>query len=275
MSASPPSSSSSPSTSSSRHITAMTQLTMLFQTQLAILLRARKTIALLVVQLIPALAALFYIVFNDIDGLTLFRNIVEHVSFPFLIPLTALFFGGPTIVDEMEGRTLTYLTLRPIQKPIIYLGKLLAAWVVGTLVVVIPTLVLAIVCVASSDDMAGLLMSMGQILGAASLGVICYTSIFALLGALFTTSLISSVVYFVIFEIVFAVLPILELLSVRYYLRTVAEFNVADRLGMLDKLVLDKPIVFPIWAAILILLTLSLGTTLVGSYVFKERQYVV
>ena len=65
---------------------------------------------------------------NAQDGLMLFKDIVSIVSLPFLVPLAALFHGGPAIVDEMEGRTLTYLTLRPIPRPAIFLGKSQYGW---------------------------------------------------------------------------------------------------------------------------------------------------
>lgn len=244
-------------------------------TQIKLLARARKTIALLIIQLIPALAALFYVVFRDTDGLTLFRNIVDHVSFPFLIPLTALFYGGPAIVDEMEGRTLTYLTLRPVPKPLIYIGKITAGGVVGAVLVTIPTLVLFLVCLATSDDLSATVASLPPLLAASTLGVLTYTAIFGALGAIFASSLISSVIYFVMFEMVLAVLPVLELLSVRYHLRTVADLNAADRLGVLDQFILSKPLILPIWAGALILCVVMLGAIALGSTVFKEKQYVV
>jgi len=105
--------------------------------------------------------------------------------------------------------------------------------------------------------------------------VITYASIFALLGAMFTTSLISGIIYFVVFEMIFAALPVLELLSVRYHLRTIAEFNTSDRLGLLDQLILDKPLVLPLWAGILIVLVLTLGTAAAGAYTFQEKEYRV
>ena len=258
-----------------RSISHVAQLKTLLLAQLKLMLRQRKTIALLIVQLIPALAALFYVVFGEVDGLTLFGRVLEYVSFPFLVPLTALFYGGPTIVDEMEGRTLTYLTLRPIARPVIFLGKLLAGCILGALLVALPTFVLFVVCLASSEDLGASALSMLQSIGAATFGVICYTAIFAALGALFARSLISGIIYFVIFEMVLAVLPVLELLSVRYYLRTLAEFNAGARLGMLDQFVLDKPIVFPIWGAALILLGVTIAASAAGALIFKEKQYVV
>ncbi len=263
------------STAPTRNFSTASMLGTLTKVQLKFLLTSRKTIALGVVQLLPAIAALVYVLYQDVDGLTMFRNIVETVTFPFLVPLAALFYGGPTIVDEMEGRTLTYLTLRPIPKPVLYMGKLLAGWIVGALVVIVPMFVLFFVSVAASDDFAATVASMGQLSLAAGLGVICYASIFALLGAIFAKSLISGIIYFVIFEMICATLPVLELLSVRYYLRVIAEFNAGDRLGMLDKLILDEPIVFPLWVGVVVILIAITAACATGATVFREKQYHV
>lgn len=258
-----------------RNISTGAIFTSLLGVQLKQLLRSRKTIALLVVQLLPVIAALVYVIFKDVDGLTMFRNIVEDVTFPFLIPLAALFYGGPTLVDEIEGRTLTYLTLRPVAKPVLYAGKLVAGWIVGGLVVIVPMFVLFLVSLATSNDLAATIGSMGQLSLAAGLGVITYCSIFALLGALFATSLISGIIYFVMFEMVFAALPVLELLSVRYHLRTVAGFNTGDRLGFLDKLILDQPLIIPLWAGLLILIAAVIGAVSAGALTFKNKEYRV
>lgn len=258
-----------------RSISAVGQFQTLFAMQLKQLVKARKTIALLLVQMIPVLGAIFYVIFNDIDGLTMFRNIIERVTFPFLIPLAAIFYGGPAIVDEMEGRTLTYLTLRPIPKPALYLGKLTAGMVMAFFVVIIPIIVLFIVCLITSNDMMATISSLGQMSLAAAMGVATYIAIFGALGALFANSLISGIIYFVTFEIIFAVLPIMELLSVRYYLRTVAEFNASDRLGALDKLILDKPIILDWWVGLLITLFLTAVFAITGATIFKKRQYHV
>ena len=258
-----------------RQLSGISQFATLYGTQLRQLLRARKTIALCLVQVVPALAALIYVVFQDTDGLTLFRNVVEQVTFPFLVPLAALFYGGPAIVDEMEDRTLTYLTLRPIAKPLIYLGKLAAGLTVGALVVVIPMLVLFFVCLVTSDDLGATVSSLFQLGGAATLGVAAYGSVFGMLGAIFASSLISGIVYFVLAEIVLAALPVLELLSLRYYLRVVAEFNASDRLGWLDRFVLDEPISLPVWAGVMVLMMVIVASNAVASWTFKEKQYHV
>lgn len=258
-----------------RKISLVSQLIAVFVTESRRLVLAKKTFVLFGVQLIPVLAALIYVIFQDIDGLTMFRNIVEYTVFPFLLPLAALFYGGPTIVEEMEGRTLTYLTMRPIARPALFLSKWLAGATMTALVVIIPLLLLFAVCLFQSSDMESTLESLGFIVIAALIGVLTYTAIFATLGVIFASSLLLGVIYFVLVEMILATLPILELLSVKYYLRTTAGFSATDRLGFLDRLVLDEPLVFDWWFGVLIASLIAFVALVAGTFVFRERQYHV
>jgi ABC-2 type transport system permease protein len=271
------STSTSPSSASlpPRRLSAANQLQTLYTAQLRQLLTSRKAIALLIIQLLPALCALVYALVQDTDGLIMFRAVVERINFPFLIPMAALFFGGPVIVDEMEGRTLTYLTLRPLSKPVLYMGKLLAGITVSSLLSLISILALFLACLVASKDLASTASTLIQLGGVAILGTAAYTTIFAMLGALFASSIISGIIYFVVFEIVLAALPILELLSVRYYLRSSAGFNASDRLGALDQLILDKPLILDWWLGLLITLVLTVLCAGLGAFIFKDRQYHV
>ncbi len=269
------SSSSTATQNPTRSLAATGLLVTLISTELRRLLTARKSVILLFVQLLPAIFALVYVFFKDIDGLTMFRSTVETVTLPFLLPLAALFYGGPVIVDEMEGRTLTYLTLRPVPKPLLFLGKLIAGTIAGLAVVIVPLLLLFLVCLATSSDFADAASTLGALVGACALGVVTYTSVFALLGVIFASSLLAGIVYFVVSEMVLSLLPVLELLSVRYYLRTIAGFIAADRLGILDRLVLDEPLKFEWWVGVVVTLIITCLATAIGAYVFRERQYHV
>jgi hypothetical protein len=110
---------------------------------------------------------------------------------------------------------------------------------------------------------------------AAFIGVLTYTAIFATLGVIFASSLLLGVIYFVLFEMIVATLPLLELLSVKYYLRTIAGFSATDRLGFLDRLVLDEPLVFDWWFGIIVASLIALVALIAGALVFRERQYHV
>jgi ABC-type transport system involved in multi-copper enzyme maturation permease subunit len=242
--------------------------------QLKMSFRARKTWALAVVQLLPVIGAFIYVIFENVDGMTMFTGITEKVTLTFLVPLAAIFFGGPAIVDEMEGRTLTYLTLRPLPKPMILIGKVAAGSIIACVLTIIPVVALFGIC-ATQADPAELMGAFGKAAGAVVIGTIAYTTTFAALGAAFASTLLASIVYFVVFEMVLATLPILELLSVRYYMRTFGGFSATDRLGMLDSLVLQEPIVFDWWIGGLVLVGLSVAALIAGASIFANRQYHV
>jgi len=130
-------------------------------------------------------------------------------------------------------------------------------------------------CMFQSMDFAESLPVLGRVLAAASCGIIAYSAIFAALGALFASSLLASILYFVAFEMVMATLPVLELLSIRFHLRTIAGFTSSDRLGFLDRMVLDQPLHVEWWVSLLIIGVLTALGIAGGSMIFKEKQYLV
>ncbi|MEZ4462087.1 MAG: ABC transporter permease [bacterium] len=261
--------------SSARQLGTASLLSTLIGVQLRQLLMQRKTRALAVVQLLPVVGALVYVLFENVDGLTMFSGVAEQLLLPFLVPLAAIFYGGPAIVDEMEGRTLTYLTLRPISKATLFLGKVFAGTLVALLLVLIPTLLLFGICMFQAMDFSESLPVLGRVVGAATLGTVVYSAIFAALGAMFASSLLASILYFVASEMVLATLPVLELLSIRFHLRIVAGFLTSDRLGFLDRMVLDKPLQVEWWVSLMALCLVTAIAWAGGAVVFKEKQYLV
>lgn len=255
-----------------RTLGTMVQLRRLVGAQIRMLLLQRKTRAIFIVQMIPVLAALVYVVMESVDGLTMFGSIVDIVTIPLLVPLAAIFFGGPAVVEELEGRTLTYLTLRPVGKGTLFVGKVIAATAVCLPVVLIPMLCLFLLCLWESPDWGMAIQTLGQTTGAIAVGTIAYTAIFAALGAIFASGLLVSIIYFVLFEMVCPMLPILEVLSVRFHIRTIGEM-VSEQAGLLDSFVLDEPIVLDWYMGLAILVVVSLAALGAGAYAFRERQY--
>lgn len=255
-----------------RSLGAGSQLATLLGTQIRLLLVARKTRAIFVIQLIPVVAALVYVTFQSVDGLTMFTGIVDNVTIPLLVPLAAIFFGGPAVVEELEGRTLTYLTLRPVGKGTLFVGKVLAAVAVALPTVLLPVLALFLLCLWQSSDWSIALESLGPILGAMALGTVTYTMIFAALGAAFASGLLVSILYFVVFEFVFALLPVLELMSMRFHIRTAGMMG-TDSAGFLDKIVLDEPIVLEWFWGVIVLGVVAASALAAGAWIFRERQY--
>lgn len=258
-----------------RHISTWGQFRTLYTMQLRQLLRARKTIVLSILQLIPVLGVLLYVVFSDIDGMSLFRNFSAQAILIFMMPLAALFYGGPSIVDEIEGRTLTYMTLRPIPKTALFLGKWAAGATIASAMVLIVLSLLFAICLPSFPDIASALGQFGRFSLAMVLGTLIYSAICATLGALFTSSIFTGVLYLVFFELIFAMSPEIDLLSVRYYLRSVAGLPATDRLKQIDLIYTNAPTVVPSWLALILLCILLASTLAAGASIFRSKQYKV
>jgi len=67
-------------------------------------------------------------------GFVFYSNAFQFVHY--YVMLLALFYGTAVVAEEIDGRTLTYLFSRPVDKSAILLGKAGAAWLIGALIVV-------------------------------------------------------------------------------------------------------------------------------------------
>src|SRR5204862_7802729 len=80
--------------------------------------------------------------------ITLLSSAVIH----FMVDFVTLFYGTALISEEVEGKTLTYLFLRPIPKPAIMVGKYLAlVWT--SVLLVLPTVVFSYLILYLRDDL--------------------------------------------------------------------------------------------------------------------------
>ena len=121
--------------------------------------RGRRLLALAGLFLLPTALALLARHYNpryaeevpEAEELLVFYMIPQA-----LLPLSALILASGMIRDEVEGQTLTYLLIRPLPRPSIYLAKLLAAWLVSAaLAAVFVTAALAAVHWGADDFWGG------------------------------------------------------------------------------------------------------------------------
>lgn len=257
-----------------REFGAINQISTIFATDFRMQLRSRKTLALFAVQLLPVIVGAIQVFFGSTDALAMFSETVAEVTFPFLMPLAAIFYGGPALVDEMEGRTLTYLTLRPVAKPALFVGKWLSGSVIASGLVLIPVLLLLVISIISAGSMDMAAATVGKILIATVAGTAAYTAIFAALGALFARSLIGSVIYFVVFELIFSLVPTLELVSLRFHINEAAEFAQGYRPDFLPDFI-GAPISYDWWIGVGIILVYLGAAVVAGSAIFSNKQYHV
>ena len=201
----------------------------LFRVSVWQFVRGRRLLALAGLFLLPSALALLARHYNPnyADAIAETEEILVFYMIPqALVPLSALILSSGMIRDEVEGQTLTYLLVRPLPRPSIYLAKLLAAWcVAAALSAVFITITLAAVHWGTPEFWGDILPRRAlEVSGLAALSLLVYVALFGGLSLLFRWVLVFGVGYIVMFEGVFANIDFMvRRLTVLWYVRVLSE----------------------------------------------------
>ena len=172
--------------------------------------------------LIPCAFAGIYLLNRDVATAEEFLvdAIFLNLMAPTLLPILVLILATAALGNEVEDRTLPYLTLKPISRLRIVLEKL-----AGILVVVIPAvsagLALTYLLVVGSDlgQSTRLLWSM---VAASALGAIASASIFLAVSLIIPRALLTGIIYTFVWESLLGrFLPGVRVVSVRHYTQSI------------------------------------------------------
>jgi len=113
----------------------------------------------------------------------------------FLILILSLFFGTSICSEEIENKTLTYLTTRPIPKSAIILGKYAAYSLLILLMMGVG--IVASFFILNFEKLLdfSLYPLLLKNLGVLSLGVFCYMALFTLMGTFLKRSIIVGLIF--------------------------------------------------------------------------------
>jgi ABC-2 type transport system permease protein len=171
---------------------------------------------------IPALFALIYLINPDVDdplhfvAVTMFRSLIVAP----LLPITVLILGTGALGNEVEDRTLPYLTLKPIGRLRIVVEKLIGVVVVaGPLIGAGMAATYFLAFRGESGDNLRLLWAM---LAGGAVGVVGYGAIFLLVSLLISRALLAGIIYALLWESLLGrFLPGLRVVSVRHFVESV------------------------------------------------------
>jgi len=163
--------------------------------------KANKTKIFFIVALLPVIMALI-IKLNPIfsgrsstEGIYIFSNVIIVFYLQALILLLALFFGTSVCSEEVEGKTLTYLTTRPVSKSAIILGKYAAYTSLVILMTGIGvTISFLILNVNKLHDFSLYEILIRDVI-VLSLGIMCYTALFTFVGTFLKKSILFGFVF--------------------------------------------------------------------------------
>lgn len=240
--------------------------------------KARRTKVFYLISFLPVIMALIIKlvqIFSDrhhIQGISIFSNMIMVFYLQFLILILALFFGTSICSDEIEGKTLTYLTTRPISKSAIILGKYAAY----TLLVVIMTGVGLIFSFFILNANSLLDFSLYKILFKYTLvlilGLICYTSFFAFIGIILKRAILFGLFFSFGWENVIQYFPgSTQRFAIAHYLKSLLPFPSGGKFSFL----LFRLESTPPGVAVLMLFLITAVFLFLSSLFFTQKEYIL
>ena len=202
-----------------------------------------------------------------------FGTLMSTAVIHFLIVFVTLFYGTALISDEVEGKTLTYLFVRPIPKPTIMIGKYIAlVWM--SLILIVPAVVLSFLVLYLGSDMAPFFEDiplLGKDLGIVFLAILAYGAFFSLIGAWLKHSILAGLIYAFGWEGILAYLPgFTRKLTITHYVQSI--FPHDDRAGAVAMLIGERT---PPVEAVVTLVLLTAFFLSAASLVLREKEYVL
>jgi ABC-2 type transport system permease protein len=207
------------------------------------------------------------------------RHGLEHAMLLFLLPgvllpLAALLHASGVIQDELEEQTLTYLLVRPLPKPGLYLTKLLASWLLVAGVGSVFTMLLALAIYWGEPDFAeAVFRTGGQLVVIHWATLAAYSSIFALISLYTRRTLIVGIAYIILFEIILGNIEfVIRQMTVIFYYRVLVLRWVGFTAEEWDIHLSEAPSTATCFS---ILVGVSVLAALVGARVFSRKEFRV
>jgi ABC-type transport system involved in multi-copper enzyme maturation permease subunit len=232
-------------------------------------LRSRHSLINLLLLGLAILAVIAWSIRRERSAADFIEHVFLTVYVSFLLPIYCLSYGSACIASDREERTLVYLLVTPLPRPLIFLAKSAAslilslAWTMGGL---------GLLCVLAGTPGRTAMRVLWPGIFSSTLA---YVALFLLLSVTFRRATIVALAYALFLEVLIGNLPgIAKRMAISFYTRCLV-FEPASELGM-ELSGLNRPELFlPIAASTAesILYIVSGVLFLAGMLVFTFREY--
>jgi ABC-type transport system involved in multi-copper enzyme maturation permease subunit len=239
-----------------------------------------KTRALALLGLFPVVLAVVARIFlrgRAGDMSAVFTEILMVFFLQLYIVILSLFYGTSVVAEEVENRTLSYLTTRPVSKPAIVLGKYAAYSLLMFVMVGIGLGVSYFILNAPRLGDPALYATFLRYLGVLGLGILAYTAFFTFLGTLLKKAIIVGLIFGFGWENVIQYFPgSTQRFSVVHYLKSLLPYHRAGSGGggrgvalLLFRLEPTAPLV-----AVLALVAIAAAFLALACGLFRTKEYL-
>ncbi len=226
--------------------------------------------------LLLAIAIVFRFNARGTGSVNRFIPYITFIGYGFLTNLCAIFYGSAIVSDEIDGRGLTYLQMRPLQKSLILLTKF-AAYMIGTVVLISLSHLLLTGIIETHPklrDRALVLVMSFRYTGSLSLSLLAYGAFAVLLSVRFKHPVLWGLFIFGWERITtFPPMPMgIKRIGLSHYLITLFP-NFKLQRNMLDDFIGETPP--SAWVAVLVVCLLTVGAIWLAIRIFQEREYLM
>ena len=251
----------------------------LFKVTLRQMFWSRRTVLILLGCLLSLVIALvFRLMVQGSGSVNRFLPLITLSLYGLLTSLSAIFYGTAIISDEIDGKGLTYLQMRPLHKATILLSKF-AAYLVGTIGIIASSHLILTLIVATHPKLdKNILFHLGMSLRytvSAALALLVYGAFAAVLATRFKHPVLWGLLFVTGWESITAspMMPTgIKRLSISHYLFALFPRYKLPRSDFNDFLGASPP---SAWVALLVLLLLTVGLLWLAIRIFKEREYLM
>lgn len=245
--------------------------------------RRRRLVSLVLINLLPVLVVAAIRIWFPEAGITpqiLLASLSHDVFMPFLIPVVALAVGVPAIGEQVDDGTIVFTWTRPVRRRAIYLGRLLAAQSVSTLVLSLSLILCFVVMVSAGPqvitwEFLRLYLRTFVIIG---LGAFTYAALFAAMGTFFKKPVLPAILFAFGWENLVSNIPArVQELSLRFHLQNLvsrpdtAPTDLPGLLGALLSTAFHRDPV-PKLQSVGVLVAVTVLATVLGIWLLRQKE---
>jgi len=236
--------------------------------------RSRKIKLFFVLSLLPVvLAVLIRMAYTgrSREVMSVFQDILMVYFLQFLIIILALFYGTSVCSEEIEAKTLPYLTTRPLTKGGIIIGKFAAYTSLLALMVSVSLAASYLIMNFRRLDEGATYVALLRYAGVLGLGLMAYTAMFTFLGTFLKKSILIGLAFGFGWETAIQYFPgSTQRFSVIHYLKSLLPFYSAGKFSILTfRLEPTSPAV-----SVFILLLITGGFLGLACLFFSLKEYM-
>jgi ABC-type transport system involved in multi-copper enzyme maturation permease subunit len=234
-------------------------------------LKAARTRVFILLSLVAVLLTLVVRLVDPGGAPDFFSMVMMSLYFQLLIPVLALFFGTTIVNDELDNKTLVYLTTVPVSRRAVILGKYLAAFLLLLLTVSSGFLLSFALAAGGRLGQAAAWQELGVSLGAALLALFCYSALFTLIGAFMKKSILAGLFFVFGWESVVQYFPgVTQKFTIIHWIKSLLPPQ-AHKGGFLIFQLQPSPVP----ESILVLLIAGLLFLAAAVFIFERKEYIL